>query len=274
MEHFYVTLPSNSSEDYYGKQPLSSYKTHLAKPLTLDINQWEVGLAEIIYPHSWKNVSDGHFEIKMLVDTGRASEWQWKTAVLESAMYDTPIRLVHFLNEAADRVLKDQKGRVRFFYNDLLRKMTAYVEESYMVRFPKAMSVMLGLGDKVTTLRQSHDEAKFGVEHKEERTVINNSKIVAPHRMDLTRGLHSFFVYCAIVGHQLVGDANVPLVRTLAVKGDIGDVVDHAFDNIHYMGLSRSTFQEIHIHITDDTGKEVPFDYGRVIVKLHFRQKI
>ena len=181
---------------------------------------------------------------------------------------------MHFLNEAADSVLKNQKGKVRFFYNDLLRKMTAYVEEGYVVRFPKALSMILGLGDMVTTLRQSRDEAKFGVEHKAERLVINNSKIIAPHRMDLTRGLHSFFVYCDIVEHQLVGDANVPLLRSLAVKGNIGDVVDHAFDNVHYMGLSRSTFQELHIHITDDTGKEVPFDSGRVIVKLHFRQKI
>ena len=90
------------------------------------------------------------------------------------------------------------------------------------------------------------------------------------HRNDL---VHSFFVYCDVVEHQLVGDANVPLLRSLAVKGRVGDVVDHSFTNVHYMGLSRSTFQEIHIHITDDTGKEIPFDHGRVIVKLHFKQK-
>ena len=70
-----------------------------------------------------------------------------------------------------------------------------------------------------------------------------------------------------------MGDANVPLVRTIPVSGQNSDVMVNSFDNVHYMGLGRSTFQEVKVHITDDTGKKVPFDQGHVIVKLHFKNK-
>ena len=66
MDHFYVTLSSKSSEDFYGKQPMLSYKTRLAKNLQLDIDEWEVGLAELIYPHTWNKITDGKFRIKLL----------------------------------------------------------------------------------------------------------------------------------------------------------------------------------------------------------------
>lgn len=56
MDHFYVTLPSNSSKQYYGEQRLCQFKTKLARPLNLDVTEYEVGISEITYPHSWKNM--------------------------------------------------------------------------------------------------------------------------------------------------------------------------------------------------------------------------
>ena len=73
--------------------------------------------------------------------------------------------------------------------------------------------------------------------------------------------------------YQLVDDANVPLLRTIFVTGRNEDVIVNSFDYVHYVGLGRSTFQEIEIHIADDTGLRVPFEHGQVIVKLHFRKK-
>ena len=142
-----------------------------------------------------------------------------------------------------------------------------------MVRFPKDLAIILGLGDVETTLRQSNEKDTWGVERKDTRIVYDGDKIIADYCIDLNRGLHTFFVYCDIVQYQLVGDANVPLLRAIAVSGKKGDVIAKSFHNVHYVGLSRSTFQEVHVHITDDTGLRVPFEHGRVIVKLHFRKK-
>ena len=270
MDHFYVTLPSNSSEDYYGKQPMSSYKTRLTKSLQLDVDDWEVGLAEIIYPHSWKNVSDGTFSVKLLSNT----EWMWKDVEIPAALYETPHQLVQTMNDEVKQHLgQDQRDKIHFVYNHLLRKFTACLSPGYMVRFPKQLAITLGLGDLETTLKQARNEEEFGIERTDSRVIINDRKIIAPYCLDLYRGLHTFFIYCDIVQYQLVGDANVPLLRTIPVSGKSGDVVVNSFDNVHYLGLGRSTFQEIQVHITDDTGLRVPFEQGRVIVKLHFKKK-
>ncbi|GIY60272.1 uncharacterized protein CDAR_28381 [Caerostris darwini] len=54
---FYLTLPSDSSLHYFPNNKISSFVTQLPSPITLD-GKWEVGLAEIIYPHTWYNVNE------------------------------------------------------------------------------------------------------------------------------------------------------------------------------------------------------------------------
>ena len=46
LTQFYVTLPSNSSADFYPSNTLTSYTTHLVKQINLTGN-WEVALTEI-----------------------------------------------------------------------------------------------------------------------------------------------------------------------------------------------------------------------------------
>ena len=56
MAHFYLTLPSNSSEKYYPNNTLTQYTTKLREDITLK-GDWEVGLTEILYPKTWYNIS-------------------------------------------------------------------------------------------------------------------------------------------------------------------------------------------------------------------------
>ena len=169
--------------------------------------------------------------------------------------------------------LGTQKTNIVFEYDEVLRKFRVYLKEGYHVRFKKNLAISLGLGDRETTLRNNGTEEEYGVDRSGNRIVYNHEKIEGAFMVDLNRGLHTFFIYSDIVEAQLVGDANVPLLRTLAVKGENGDVVSNSFDNIHYVPLSRSTFQTIEIYILDDTGQRVPFENGRVVTKLHFKRK-
>ena len=64
-EQFYVTLPSNNSMNYFPNNVLSSFKTKLATPLSLQ-GGWEVALVEFIYPFSWFNVNSRNNKFSFL----------------------------------------------------------------------------------------------------------------------------------------------------------------------------------------------------------------
>ena len=56
QDELYLTLPSNSSKKYYGKQETTHYFTKLHGIVTLDPSEWMVGLAEITYPKSYDSL--------------------------------------------------------------------------------------------------------------------------------------------------------------------------------------------------------------------------
>lgn len=56
-DHFYVTLPSDSSADYFPNNTVARFITKLPERIRLD-GAYEMGLAEIIYPHTWYNVNN------------------------------------------------------------------------------------------------------------------------------------------------------------------------------------------------------------------------
>ena len=63
---FYVTFPSNSSMQYFPDNKTSDFVTKLSRTLQLD-GEWEVGLAEIDYPHTWYNIREGKKSVEIYV---------------------------------------------------------------------------------------------------------------------------------------------------------------------------------------------------------------
>ena len=57
MNHFYLTLPSDSSKRYYPENTTACFKTKLSDRIDLD-GEYEVGLAQLIYPRSWYNFNN------------------------------------------------------------------------------------------------------------------------------------------------------------------------------------------------------------------------
>ena len=60
--HFYVILPSDSSVGSYPNNTVARFVTKLPERIHLE-GDYEMALAEIIYPHSWYNVdnTDGRY---------------------------------------------------------------------------------------------------------------------------------------------------------------------------------------------------------------------
>jgi hypothetical protein len=57
MSHFYVTLPSDSSANYFPNNTVVRFITKLPERIRLE-GEYEMALAEIIYPHTWYNVDN------------------------------------------------------------------------------------------------------------------------------------------------------------------------------------------------------------------------
>lgn len=55
LEEFYVSLPSNSSMDYFPENTQARYRTKLSSPLALS-DEWEVALTEIFMSRNWFNI--------------------------------------------------------------------------------------------------------------------------------------------------------------------------------------------------------------------------
>lgn len=60
VTQLYLTLPSNSSLEYFPKNTVEHFKVKLAEAVELN-GEWEVALhAEIHFPRSWSTIQEGN----------------------------------------------------------------------------------------------------------------------------------------------------------------------------------------------------------------------
>ena len=91
--------------------------------------------------------------------------------------------------------------------------------------------------------------------------------------MHMDQGFDTIYVYTDVVESRIVGDSLASLLRALSVSGSHGATVSDRFTNIHYVPVLYSHFHSIEMDIRNETGRRVPFEYGRVTVTLHFRRR-
>lgn len=96
---FYLTLPSNTeTTDGNGENKTSAFCVHLPERIQLEGADWEVGLAEILYPHSWQNITEQNDTNKIRVFYLPTSEW-FETSI-PCAYYNNINTLVTAIKEA------------------------------------------------------------------------------------------------------------------------------------------------------------------------------
>ncbi|KAI8488092.1 hypothetical protein Bbelb_342100 [Branchiostoma belcheri] len=257
---FYVTLPSDGSMDIFPENTVTNYRTKLAHPIELS-GEWEVGLVEIQYPHSWRNVREGENTLLSYVvdEKVQGSNREYDIVKIPIGYYENIQHLLKTLNEAASVRYPDVfTQRDMFAYNGITKRVTivlppmvtnATTTKTYLVG---PLAEKLGWGSK---------------------DVIYGSWVQAPRSPDPNLGFHSLYVYGDIVQHRLVGGVKVPLLRIIKIEGHDGDIVDHPIMTPHYIPLARKRFETMEIDIRNDLGAAVPFEQGRLIVTLHFRQR-
>lgn len=236
--HFYVTLPSNSSYEYFPRNTLSSFTTQLAEPIVLSGN-WEVALCEIQYPFNWHNVT--YKNCSMLLNE--------RNICLPEGYYDT---IQEIIDAFHDSLTPAETSNVKLHLNKHSFKTAVRVKRGYSLAL-QGLSQMFGFLDHNKICTEG----------------FNIGDVVS----DVHNGVTSFFVYSDIVDHQRVGDAHVPLLRVVKI-GDKrpGEHITVSYTNPHYIPVRSRMIENIQIDLRDDLGQLIPFQLGRVIVKLHFKQ--
>ena len=97
-----------------------------------------------------------------------------------------------------------------------------------------------------------------------------NSLQMFKYSANIDAGYNNLFIYSDIVEYSIVGDTVAPILRVVPFKSynfvesdNDSQHINHEIINLHYVPVSKSEFDTIHINITV---------IGKTIVKLHFRQ--
>ena len=239
---FYLWLPSNSSMDMFPNNTLTEYRVKLPQSIKL-VEEWEVAITEIQYPHTWNNVHETLKWNRFYVKKGIAV-----TAYpIPSGHYNSMESIIEKMNS----LVKDSihKDNVWFSYEKLNRKVTIHLQNNAEVFFSD-VGVMLGF----------------------DRETLYSTTITAKREADLDHGFHNLYVYCDVVESQTVGNSQVPLLRIVPVEGQDGERVSRTFMSPQYLPVSRKEFECIEVNIRRDSGEAVPFETGRLLVTLHFRR--
>ena len=248
---FYVLCPSNASTDLFEENNPASFKISVPKRIHLQ-GQYEVGLVEIQYPVTWDTFHKPiDYRIKVQSSEGNAG-----TAHLTQTKYDSANELVTeicfklglALNKASD-FYRDA------FVLDFLSNRVIYNVQKYNieVRLSSQVIEVLGLQERAWIARDG----------------------TGNYPPDHTNGFNALYVYCYVVQPQIVGNVYAPLLRTVGINNEKrGDLVQRLYDQPHYVPVNTDELSIIEINIKDDTGQNISFASGKVICKLHFRQKL
>ena len=275
MSHFYLTLPSNSSEKYYPGNTLTHFITKLHNDVALS-GEWEVALSEIMYPRNWYNIDDQYMRItcrncmKILpqpnpddkippsydIHVGLPSGYYYSVPDLVEAIklaiakaFRRPVAA--WSSNGVERYV-DESLWPKLRYNAYNQKVILTIQPQMTIKFSDQLARILAI--------EPH------------RFSDSEMTVKSSNTCDIEGGLHALYVYCDVLECVPVGDTAAPLLRIVEISGQKGEMVHIQYDQPRYIPLQKKCFDSIEIDIRDDLGEKISFDSGKLIVTLHFRR--
>ncbi len=251
MNSFYLTLPSNSSFQYFPDNTLAHFTTHLPHAINLE-GAWEIGLAEIQYPHNWYNVKAKDAKKDVCVKVKHPPAVEIIETHLEDGLYEDPQQFVGTLDRRlADMIMRSTETTPVFQYGDTSQRATVAVPEGTKVELSQPLQSMLGM----------------------EQCELEEGQHTGTKPVDLQGGFYSLYIYCDLLEPRIVGDAQVPLLRIVPIEGTQGQMVTKTYENLQYIPMLKKNFRTVELYIMTDTGELVAFNPGKLVITLHFRRK-
>lgn len=274
MKNFYMTLLSNSSMDYHPLNTTGSFTVQLPRYMYME-GPWEAALTEIHYPYTFANVEPGQNGIHLKTTnitpeyikwhkSGSKNDQKWLVDKESYKITDGFYSDINAIIEALNNEINRATGQKTFFmYNKLAHRVFSAnndVEEGRKWIETCKLSPRLA-----QQLGYPPDKA---IRHKTYADHVVNTALLVPDKM---------LIYCDILEPQVYGDSwarALRLVNTSPVNKQsyFGQACSLTFNPPQYIPLQQKHFEAVSIDIRDIEGKLMPFQYGTLSVKLHFRK--
>lgn len=250
-ESLYLTLLSNSSMEYFLENKTTLFSTKLPKPVILE-GTWYVGVVEFQYPCTMFTVQE-HENVVYVAKTMQMPNEQKTSTVyykkhIPATNYDNINHILTALNNIRENI--------SFRYDEISKFVNVAVKDENIKSLSLSPQLSIQLG------------------FEPNRNFVDKGFGKCPANLHL--GLPpQLFVYCDIIEPQIVGDVMTPLLRIIPLdpsKYIYGANKMHVFSPPHYLPVMRREFDTIEIDIRSSTGQKIPFQFGTVCIKLHFRK--
>lgn len=272
---FFVTLPSNTFSKEYPGNKIGNYKITLPQPLNFEDNSnWEVGVAEIIYPKTWINVYGVNANVNfryMYNNRGYI-----RRTKIPDGYYENAQHLINKINLLKPRRM--QKENIMYIH-PAHGKVEVYMPGYKYLDLHSDVLYMLGLQQtpftNIESLMQKH-KSIFQRRAFLSLITIRGGVTVAKHTPNFNKSIRTMmYIYSNVVPTQPIGNQYYPLATMFTIdnKSTFGTRIVTTFERIRYQPVSTNAFDYIHIKCVDEYGEEFIFTEGVIIVKLHFKYK-
>ena len=246
---------------YFPQNTLTSFNTKLAKAIIPDDNKWEVALVEISFPKSWINVLEGENEIYI------EQNLKVKYLTIPVKQYSNNYEFYHAIDEC---FASNHELGIAVYFIEKTGHIVFESSKGGVVYLSGKLALQIGFeSDVVLAYKPDICSALISKHHKFLR---HGNRIKLINLVNVNIGYDILYIYTDCIEQQLVGDVQAQLLRNVCVNNfDSIPMQTTSFESPHYIPVARRDFDTIDINIRDETGRKVPFQFGHIVVKLHFR---
>ncbi|KAL3068650.1 hypothetical protein niasHT_038303 [Heterodera trifolii] len=117
------------------------------------------------------------------------------------------------------------------------------------------------------------DQLAYVLGYEQEQEIRNEE--LAKYAVDLGGGVSHLCIYLnsGVIESMIVGNTFANLLQVIAVEGKSGSVVEKDFQSPLFHKIIAREVDVLDVEIRTLTGREVPFEFGQVVLTLQFKKR-